>query len=120
MSGKNKCWVWFRNGLGQEGPWNGGWVPHLPVEASELSTTTRSLVVVCRGGGSAGNNPKSSVFHLKFLMVPSGNSSRLTKTATQQIGNKKPVPKRHRLGDGGLQSSHRFADMHTLNCLIRT
>ena len=88
MSGKNKCWVWFRNGLGQEGPWNGGWVPHLPVEASELSTTTRSLVV-CRGGGSAGNNPKSSVFHLKFLMVPSGNSSRLSKTATQQIGNKK-------------------------------
>ena len=26
MGGKNKCWVWFRNGLGQEGAWNSGWM----------------------------------------------------------------------------------------------
>ena len=26
MSGKNKCCVWFRNGLGQEGSWNVGWM----------------------------------------------------------------------------------------------
>ena len=90
----------------------GGWVPHLLVVASELSTTTMSPVV-CRGDGSVGNNQKISVLLLRFLRATSGTCSPLTKQLLRQVGNKKPVPKRHRLGDGGLQSLHTFDELHT-------
>ena len=66
----------------------GGWVLRLPVVASELSITTMSPVV-CRGGGLAGNNLKTSVLLLRFLRVPNGNCSQLTKQILGQIGNKK-------------------------------
>lgn len=25
MAAKEKCWVWFKNGLGQESSWKAGW-----------------------------------------------------------------------------------------------
>ena len=59
-----------------------GWEPRLLVVASELSITTMSPVV-CRGDGPAGNQ-KTSVLVLRFLMVPGGNSFRLTSYSGEQ------------------------------------
>ena len=59
MGGKKSDGFGFGTALVKRVPgMGGGWVPHLLVVASELSTTAKSPVE-CRGGGSAGNNPKT-------------------------------------------------------------
>lgn len=65
-----------------------GCVPRFPLMGFELSTTT-PYPDVCWGCGSVGNNQKASVFHLKSLRVPSGNSPQLTKNRTYRVSNKK-------------------------------